>query len=102
MKQMREKHLGEIEYWCTQLMNGSSLEKIPDIFSLDFMHEYTTFLSFSTMLDMMHAGKVENVDDLVRMDTTDADACISQFSEFGTWKEMVVTACDYYIAENVK
>lgn len=102
VKQMSGKHLDEIEYWCTQLMDGSALERIPDIFSLDFMHEYTTFLSFSTMLDMLNAGNVENVDDLVRIDTTDADTCISQFSEFGSWKELVVTACDYYIAANVK
>lgn len=94
----------EIEYWCTQLVDACGLERILDIFSLDFMHEYTTFLSYPAMMTMLHvnADDVHDLADLRDIDTNASDACIAQHSEFETWRELVHTACDYYIAENVK
>lgn len=94
----------EIEYWLTQLVNACGLERIPDIFSLEFIHEYTTFISYPAMMAMLQV-KTEDVrdfSDLIDIDTSASDACISQHSEFGSWRELVRTACDYYIAENIK
>lgn len=94
----------DIEYSCSQILDGCGVQNIPDIFSLQFMHEYTTFTSFDSMLRMMHMerSKVRDVDDLVALDTPDSDTCIATYTEFATWRDLVVTACTYFLAENLK
>lgn len=100
----RNENKNEIEYRCSQLVEACSLSHLSELFSVDFMHKYTTFISFPAMLSMLHedADSVIDVADLVRIDTEASDQCIAQHTEFGTWKELVVVACDHYLAENIK
>lgn len=93
----------DIEYSCSQLQNECGVDRIPDIFSTDFMHHYTTFISFDTMLMTMQrdSAEVQEITDLVEMDTPANDACVAQFTEFATWRDLVTTACSYYLARNL-
>lgn len=93
----------DIEYSCTQLQDECGVDYIPDIFSTDFMHEYTTFLSFDAMLTTMHKSSagVQEINDLLEMDTPANDACVAEFTEFATWRDLVTTACSFYLARNL-
>lgn len=104
MNRTRNESLNEIEYRCSQLVEACNLSQLSDLFSIDFMHKYTTFISFPAMLCMLHedTDSVLDVADLVRIDTAAADRCIASHTEFGTWRELVVVACDHYLAENFK
>lgn len=94
----------DIEYSCSQILNECAAAGIPDIFSLQFMHEYTTFMSFDSMLQMMHTKEadINDVQDLVALDTPACDECVADYSEFASWRDLVVTACTYYLAHNLK
>lgn len=104
MKRARNESLNEIEYRCSELVEACSLNQLSDLFTLDFMHKYTTFISFPAMLSMLHedTSSVMDVADLVRIDTAASDQCIAKHTEFGTWRELVVVACDHYLAEYIK
>ena len=104
MNHTQQENLSEIEYRCSQLVDGCYIQHLSDLFPIDFMHKYTTFLSYPAMLTMLHvdADTVMDVADLVRIDTVASDRCIAQHTEFGTWRELVVVACDHDLAENIK
>lgn len=100
----QQHSLSEIEYRCSQLVEACCLKRLSDLFPTDFLHKYTTFISYPAMLTMLQqdADDIIDVSDLVRIDTVASDRCIAQHTEFGTWRELVVVACDHYLAENVK
>lgn len=104
MNHTQKESLSEIEYRCSQLLETSTLKRLSDLFPIDFMHKYTTFISFPAMLSMLHveADSVLDIADLVRIDTAASDLCIAQHSEFGTWRELVSVACDHYLAGNTQ
>lgn len=68
------------------------------------MREYTYFVSFETLMQSINAAgsPIQDVDDLLALDTPDADQCIAHNSEFDTWRDFVRTACEYYLSENLK
>lgn len=91
----------DIERTCAQIEDLCGSAGVVGIFSLRFMHEYTTFTSFDTMLQMINKKRddVTGVADLVALDTPDADTCIAAYSEFGSWRDFVITACVYFLSE---
>lgn len=94
----------DIEYSCSQILDVCGAGSLPDIFTLRFMHEYTTFTSFDALLQMIHTNRSEvtGVKDLVALDTPDSDTCIAAYSEFQSWRDFVTTACMFFLSENLK
>lgn len=93
----------EIEYSCSQILNECDADRVPDLFSADFMHEYTTFPSYDAMLSMLHtsSANVREVSDIVGLDTPACDECIAEHTEFANWHDLVTTACSYFLASNL-
>lgn len=60
-----------------------------------FMHEYTTFTSLDALLQMINKNRddIGKTADLVALGTPDLDSCIVEYSEFGSWRDFVTTAC---------
>ena len=75
--------------------------KVGELFSRQFMREYT-FLSSIEMLFTLVDSRVDSLDEIPLLCTVDMDDAVRSNTEFNTWNEMVNTACDYYIANNIK
>ena len=104
MKVAQNDCVDDIEYYCTEVLSIGCTNNIRDIFSTAFMREYTYFVSFDTLLELIHASgaSIRSVSDLIALDTLDADRCIASNSEFDSWHDFVLTACAYFLAENLK
>lgn len=98
--QMCQSDWNDIEYSCSQVQDLCGPNGLLGIFSLRFMHEYTTFTSFDALLQMINKKRddVTDVADLVALDTPDSDTCIAAYSEFGSWQDFVTTACVFFLS----
>ncbi len=74
---------------------------IHGLFSDDFMKEYTKFSTFDKFLKAtgLHIGSIDEIPCLLRPGVNEL---VGECTEFGSWSEMVTTACDFYIAQNMR
>ena len=94
-------YYNDIDFYCDQIGLKRGRIQIPDLFSEQFMREYTSLPSFSAFQYTMRT-KIKTFEDLFRLDNAESDAHVSDYTEFSTWREMFKTACDFFIAENIK
>ncbi len=89
---IEKNHIDDIQI-IRKLVGNISVQ---ELFSDQFMQEYTKLLNFNLFMDII--GKLlHTIEDIPSIKGAQTDDLVSQYTEFGTWPEMVFTACNYYL-----
>lgn len=73
---------------------------VHDLFNDSFINEYTKFSTFDRFLQATGLC-LRSIDEIPCLLRPEVNKLVGENSEFGSWAEMVSTACDFYIAQNV-
>lgn len=74
---------------------------VRELFNDSFMKEYTKVSTFDEFLQAtgLCLASIDEIPDLLRPEVNEL---VGEFTEFGSWSEMVNIACDFYIAQNMR
>ncbi len=71
------------------------------LFCVAFMREYTSLPDIEALFTLIGV-RACGMDDLHELCLDNVDDIVKETTEFSSWYEMATTACDYYIANNIK
>ena len=88
-------HLSKIEDNLSKMSKTDSLS-FDELFTSDFMFKHTDYSSFGEFLSA--SGFTQSFEDIP---DNDWDIYVSQHSSFTSWEEIVDTAAEQYVSQNL-